>query len=282
MCGIVGLWNYKRKTPVNRELLERMTGTLAHRGPDDSGAYLDDAAGLALGYRRLAIIDLSPAGHQPMSNEDGSVWLVFNGEIYNFHELRPDLEARGHAFRSRTDSEVILHLYEERGVDVHARPERHVRLRHLGCARSRSLLLARDRAGQEAAVLPATTASGCCSPASSRRYSPTPAWRREVEPGGPGRIYGPGLRGRAAHDLRGHSQAAAGAHAGVRGGPDISRALLGLAAGLAPAERPARGRAGARERAGCLDEAVRIGMMSDVPLGAFLSGGVDSSAVVAG
>ena len=89
-----------------------MSDTIRHRGPDDSGVYVDGRVGFA--FRRLSIIDLSAAGHQPMSNEDGTVWIVFNGEIYNFRELRAQLEPR-HCFRSQTDTEVLLHLYEELG-----------------------------------------------------------------------------------------------------------------------------------------------------------------------
>ena len=88
MCGICGVWNYGDGQPVGRPDLETMRDTLTHRGPDDAGCYFDDRVGLGLGFRRLSIIDLTPAGHQPMSNEDGSIWTVFNGEIYNFPALR--------------------------------------------------------------------------------------------------------------------------------------------------------------------------------------------------
>lgn len=109
MCGINGFsWR-------DRSLIEKMNGCLEHRGPDDQSTYLDD--NVSLGHRRLAIIDLSPAGKQPMANEDGTIWIVFNGEIYNFGEIRKDLEERGHRFSSRTDTEVIVHSYEEWGQD---------------------------------------------------------------------------------------------------------------------------------------------------------------------
>ena len=98
MCGISGKLYFDSTRPVEREVLERMNASLAHRGPDDAGIYCVGAAGLA--HRRLSIIDLSPAGHQPMTNEDGTVWIVFNGEIYNFPALRADLVRRGHRFRS--------------------------------------------------------------------------------------------------------------------------------------------------------------------------------------
>jgi len=117
MCGISGLVNCG-----NREALARMTNVQTHRGPDDSGLWerhFPDGGYIGLGSRRLAILDLSAYGHMPMSNEDGSVWITHNGEIYNFADLRRELEAQSnaHRFRSHTDTEVILHLYEEEGVD---------------------------------------------------------------------------------------------------------------------------------------------------------------------
>ncbi|MCI0562157.1 MAG: asparagine synthase (glutamine-hydrolyzing) [Nitrososphaera sp.] len=110
MCGIAGIFNLN-STPVSPVILRKMTDAIAHRGPDGEGFYIDSFVGL--GHRRLAIIDLSPAGHQPMMTPDGQYILSYNGEVYNFQELRIELEARGHHFRSRTDSEVILHAYAE-------------------------------------------------------------------------------------------------------------------------------------------------------------------------
>jgi len=115
MCGIGGKLYFDSARPVEREILERMNAILAHRGPDDAGIFCDGPVGLA--HRRLSIIDLSAAGHQPMANEDGTIWIVFNGEIYNFQSLRADLVRGGHQFRSNTDTEVILHLYEDHGAD---------------------------------------------------------------------------------------------------------------------------------------------------------------------
>ena len=115
MCGITGVVNCG-----DRETLARMTRVQAHRGPDDSGLWdrkLPDGAYIGLGSRRLAILDLSPDGHMPMCNEDRTVWITYNGEIYNFPELRRELEAKGHVFRSHTDTEVIIHLYEQEGPD---------------------------------------------------------------------------------------------------------------------------------------------------------------------
>ena len=118
MCGIAGIFNVNGE-PTSAVVLRRMTDAIAHRGPDGEGFYVDGF--VAMGHRRLAIIDLSPAGHQPMISADGSVVLIFNGEIYNFHELRLELEARGHQFRSRTDTEVILNAWVEWGADCVSR-----------------------------------------------------------------------------------------------------------------------------------------------------------------
>jgi len=118
VCGILGIHNYANgSVPLTENLIAGMRDTIRHRGPDDSGLWIDPARKVGLGFRRLSIIDLSPNGHQPMTNEDGTVHIVFNGEIYNFQELRPGLEKKGHVFRSHTDTEVIIHLYEEMGPD---------------------------------------------------------------------------------------------------------------------------------------------------------------------
>src|SRR6516164_3363047 len=115
MCGICGTANWGELSHV-----ERMNALQRHRGPDDYGTWHHvsaDGSRFVLGSTRLAIIDLSSAGHMPMSNEDDTVWIAYNGEVYNAAELRQYLEARGHHFRSRTDTEVVLHLYEEEGFD---------------------------------------------------------------------------------------------------------------------------------------------------------------------
>src|ERR1035437_8815889 len=112
MCGICGKLNFERSKSVSKDLLKSMADAIRHRGPDDEGYYCSGPLGL--GFRRLSIIDLK-TGHQPMCNEVGTVWIVFNGEIYNYQELRKDLLSKGHIFKSQTDTEVIVHLYEEYG-----------------------------------------------------------------------------------------------------------------------------------------------------------------------
>ena len=118
MCGICGIVSTK---PIEGSLIKRMTALLEHRGPDDEGTYLTQDAQhtthIALGHRRLSIIDLSPAGHQPMANEDKTIWLVYNGELYNFRELSVQLKTCGHQFRTDCDTEVIVHAWEEWGDD---------------------------------------------------------------------------------------------------------------------------------------------------------------------
>jgi asparagine synthase (glutamine-hydrolysing) len=115
MCAITGKYNFEMGRGVDRRTIEAMTDVMSHRGPNDRGIYLKE--NIALGHRRLSILDLSTAGHQPMCNETGTVWVVFNGEIYRYKELRTRLEGLGHIFQSNTDTEVIVHAYEEYGVE---------------------------------------------------------------------------------------------------------------------------------------------------------------------
>ena len=138
MCGICGATGQ-----VDAEVLRAITDTLAHRGPDDLGFH--ESPGISLGVRRLSIIDV-PGGHQPIANEDGSVTVAFNGEIYNHPELRHRLESRGHRFATNTDTEVLVHLYEEYG-DALVHLLQGMFAFALWDAKRRRLLLARDRLG---------------------------------------------------------------------------------------------------------------------------------------
>src|SRR6516164_9075744 len=117
MCGITGLFNHSRNEEVHSERLLLMRDSMIHRGPDDSGIYISPDRSLGLAHRRLSIIDLSAAGRQPMSDAESRYWITFNGEIYNFAELRRDLENQGVAFRSHSDTEVLLYLYKSRGKE---------------------------------------------------------------------------------------------------------------------------------------------------------------------
>src|SRR3954471_19894550 len=117
MCGIVGVYG-RRSGPVDVEQVLRMRDAMRHRGPDDEGVWRSDAGEIVLAHRRLAIVDLSPAGRAPMGNEDGSVQVTFNGEIYNHVALRRELESAGHRFRSQCDTEVLVHLWEAHGPEM--------------------------------------------------------------------------------------------------------------------------------------------------------------------
>src|SRR5262245_45183325 len=143
MCGIAGYYRLPVAPEQRRPLLERMIATLSHRGPDGSGTFLDGDVGLA--HSRLSIIDVG-GGRQPMCNEDGTVWITFNGEIFNYVELRAELIARGHVFKTTSDTEVIVHLYEERGPDCVSALNGDFAFA-IWDQRQQRLVLARDRVG---------------------------------------------------------------------------------------------------------------------------------------
>ncbi len=145
MCGICGAISAKAQDPINRSVIERMNRALAHRGPDDEGYYIHGPVGM--GHRRLSIIDLE-TGRQPISNEDGTVWIVFNGEIYNYRQLRKQLFEKGHQFATNTDTEVIVHLYEELQGDCVNELRGMFAFAIWDKLRSQ-LFLARDRLGQK-------------------------------------------------------------------------------------------------------------------------------------
>ncbi|MBI5464675.1 MAG: asparagine synthetase B, partial [Ignavibacteriales bacterium] len=147
VCGICGILNYGNSSPTfDDSTLKRMSDVMAHRGPDDSGTFISPDHRMGFGFRRLAIVDLSPTGHQPMFSTDGSITLVFNGEIYNHLVLRKEFEAKGYHYRSRSDAESIICAYQEYGLDFV-----HKLLGMFALAlwdeRKRRLVLARDRIG---------------------------------------------------------------------------------------------------------------------------------------
>ena len=145
MCGIAGIVSATRESNITEALVREMCNRIIHRGPDDEGILVEDGAGL--GMRRLSIIDLS-GGHQPVFNEARSAWIVYNGEIYNFPELRAELLSRGHSFYTKTDTEVIIHLYEEMGADC-VQKLRGMFALAIYDKTNRKLLLARDRLGKK-------------------------------------------------------------------------------------------------------------------------------------
>src|SRR3984957_15481629 len=145
MCGICGKFMLDSGADVSPHTIKAMTDVMFHRGPDDEGFFV--AGQIGLGFRRLSIIDLS-GGHQPISNEDGTIWLVFNGEIYNYQALRRELIGKGHIFKTQSDTEVIVHLYEEFGTDC-VKKLRGMFAFAIFDERRHSLLLARDRLGKK-------------------------------------------------------------------------------------------------------------------------------------
>jgi len=277
LCGICGVFRIADGEPVSRTAVEAMTRTIAHRGPDDSGVALFDGA--ALGFRRLSIIDLD-TGRQPLANEDETLWLVCNGEIYNHRALRAELAAKGHRFRTRTDVEVLLHLYEEMGEAMLDRLNGQFAFAILDRRRGR-LFLARDPFG--VAPLFHTVAGGSFVFASEiKAILAHPGVDRRVDLTGLEQVLAlPGLVSPrtmfAGIDSLppGHALVVDGA--GVRGRPYWD---LAYPAEAEPADP--RGEAEFREElAHVLTESVRRRLQADVPVGAYLSGGLDSSLVVA-
>ncbi|MBE3551597.1 MAG: asparagine synthase (glutamine-hydrolyzing) [Kyrpidia tusciae] len=270
MCGICGIAN--RDGNVEMETLRQMAERIVHRGPDDEGFYL--GSGVGFGFRRLSIIDVA-GGHQPMSNEDGSIWVVFNGEIYNYKWLRRELVERGHQFRTDTDTEVLVHLYEEEGLDLVGRL-RGMFAFAIWDEPRRTLLLARDHFGikplyytltPEGLVFASEIKSLLAVPGIEARVKPESLWNY--------------LTFQYVPDPETMFE-------GIKKLPPAHRliwregeAKLGRywEATFEPADRPLP--AFVDEVREVLRESVRAHMNSDVPRGAFLSSGVDSSTIVA-
>lgn len=279
MCGICGIWEYgANEGRVETSLIGRMRDQMTHRGPDDSGELIFDDARGGFGFRRLSIIDLSAAGHQPMHGCDDRTWLVFNGEIYNHASLRNGLEQRGHIYASRTDSETIIHLYEERGLDFVNEIEGDYAIALWDATRER-LVLARDRIGVKplyfyfkdgrfifASEIKAILQHPAVTPDIDERslyhyltFLTTPA---------PNTLFRNIQKLPAGHwltltrdgtlNVTQYWDALPATEHQVRSDEEHQQAILAL-----------------------LRDSIRKRMMSDVPFGVFLSGGVDSSANVA-
>lgn len=281
MCGICGAFAFNDSFACDERVLVAMRDTMVHRGPDDAGVWRSPSGRAGLGHRRLSIVDVSPAGHQPMGNEDGSVWVAFNGEIYNHAELREELQARGHTYRSHCDTETIVHLYEEEGERCVERLDGMFALA-IWDERRHELFLARDRLGKKPLYWTSTAAGLCfaseikallrhpavsadldveafydyltfvCTPAPATMFAGisklAPAERMTVSADGAIRsdTYWSPLSADAAAEVAGRSE------------DELGERLLEL-----------------------LRASIAKRMMSDVPFGVFLSGGVDSSTNVA-
>jgi len=287
MCGIAGgIWLHNAPG-LSRDVLKTMTDAIAHRGPDDQGhliihpknnpSILDapPSPGVALGFRRLSIIDLA-AGNQPLGNEDGSVQIVFNGEIYNYQELRRRLEGSGHTFRTHTDTETIVHLYEDLGLDCFEHLNGMFAMAIWDQRRER-LVLARDRLGKKPLYY-AMHDGRLVFASELKSLMQLPGISKEIDPGAidlyltyqyiphPHSIY-KGIRKLPP----GHFAVFENGELSVQRywNVDWSRET--------PKDQPTA----SRELKTMLADAVRIRLRSDVPLGAFLSGGIDSSLIVA-
>ena len=275
MCGINGLVHTDPRHPVDRELLRRLTTTMAHRGPDADGFFW--GAGAALGHRRLSIIDLS-TGDQPIYNEDRSKVVVLNGEIYNFRELRAQLEQRGHRFSTSSDTEVIVHGWEEWGDDC----IRHLRGMFgiaLWDARARRLLLARDRVGKKPLYY-LHDAERLLFASELKAIVGDPSVKRVVSPEALDDYLSFGAVP-APRTVYAGIQQLPPAHYLVWEAGRVRTVEYWDPASVVPGP-PRRESDYLEEFDSIFAEAVRLRLISDVPLGAFLSGGVDSSAVVAG
>ena len=284
MCGVGGFL-VVRTAATRKELEARLWGMVArlrHRGPDDEGVWTDCRAGLA--HARLSIIDLSPAGHQPMASADGSAWITYNGEVYNFAEIRQELEALGYRFRSRSDSEVIVNGWQAWGPKIFSRLRGMFALA-IWDRRSQRLILARDRLGKKPLYY-AATATAFLFGSEIKAVLAWPGLSRTAD-----------MSAIDSYLTFGYVPAPQTAFDGIRklpaahylvlealpdgslGGPELVRYWR------LPGPRGVRHHRSVaelrRELVAQLEEAVRLRLISDVPLGAFLSGGVDSSAVVA-
>jgi len=275
MCGIAGIFSFDSEKEVSEGLLKKMCSVLGHRGPDDEGIEIFSGGKAGFGHRRLSIIDIE-GGHQPLSNEDGTVWVVFNGEIYNFQELRQDLEKNGHRFKTRTDVEVIIHLYEDKGVRC-LDDLRGMFAFGLWDGREGRLFVARDRLGQKPliytflngqfifaseikAILQLPTVSRSVNAAAlndylTYQYVPHPLTMFEgIEKLSPAHYM---VVERRRREVKRYWNVDFSREENLPE-PEYSRRIRSL-----------------------LEEATKLRLISDVPLGAFLSGGVDSSITVA-
>jgi len=275
MCGIAGQLFFDQTRPVRHEELSRMVNTLVHRGPDDEGYFVQDSVGL--GMRRLAIIDLT-AGQQPIANEDRSIWVVLNGEIYNFPDLRHRLLQKGHIFRTNSDTEVLVHLYEEEG-DEFPRSLNGMYAFALWDQRQRKLILVRDRLGVKPlyyALLPDRLVFASEIKALLQAEIPRDIDRQALHHYlSLGYIPAPWSIFQAVKKLEaGHLMTVQGAQCTIKKYWD-------LPTNQEHAFVPQEFQRLQEEFRALLIDSIKIRLLSDVPLGVFLSGGIDSSTIVA-
>jgi len=277
MCGINGIaLSTKSGSHVKREVVERMRDVMTHRGPDDAGIFIDGQVGL--GHRRLSIVDVA-AGHQPMTNEDGSLQITYNGEIYNHADFRTELEQRGHVYRTHCDTETILHLYEEHGSDC-VKLLRGMFAFAIWDRKSRELFIARDRLGVKplyyaqtedgslyfASEIKALLRTGELKP--EINFAALPDYLANHATSGEATLYG-----RVKRLLPGHTLVWRDGRIEIKKYWDVSFSKV---EGQKLSEKDY-----IAEWSNLFRASVRLRLMADVPLGMFLSGGIDSSAIAA-
>jgi asparagine synthase (glutamine-hydrolysing) len=281
MCGFAGIFHYARSTDdITEPLLERMGDVIAHRGPDDKGTYVSPCRRVGLSFRRLSIIDLSPAGHQPMSTTDGRLWIVFNGEIYNHLALRAELEAAGYTYRSRTDTETLLYAYRHWGEEFVTKLEGMFAIA-IWDADAETVLLYRDRIGikplyfsmRDGALLFGSEIKALLQhPLCSAAVSPEALYHyfTYIHTPAPCTMFDGVMKLRAGHMAK------------MRAGGSFDVRQYWDPLGHRDPDFDYEDEDAVTDRIRTLfREAVAKRMMSDVPFGVFLSGGIDSSANVA-
>ena len=279
MCGIAGfidLWGSgKQRLHDDRAaILDRMCRVIRHRGPDDQGVLVKP--GVALGMRRLAIIDLV-SGNQPMSGEDGSVTIVFNGEIYNFQEIKPKLEARGHVFKTHSDTEAIVHAYEEFGPEC-LQDLRGMFAFAIWDEKARTLFIARDRAGKKPLYYTTTRNGTFVFGSELKALLEHPDVQREINPEALDAYFTLGYVPDPLTIFRNILKLPPGHYLNFKDGQTTVRQYWDFKFKAAQSQTEDDY---LNQLRALLDESVRLRLISDVPLGAFLSGGIDSSTVVA-
>ena len=273
MCGISGIFEFDQARTVDRETVHRMNESLRHRGPDDEGIYVD--RGIGLGHRRLSIIDVA-GGHQPISNEDGSIWVLLNGEIYNYSQLSQDLRARGHKFQTRSDTEVIVHLYEDYGEDCFSRLRGMFAIA-IWDGRQRRLVLARDRVGKKPLYY-CTDNAKVIFASELKAIIAGKGRQLQMDPLAASDYFSLGYVPAPKTIYEGIRKVLPAHYVVVSADGLREKSYWRLSFGNTEQHSEQEWSEMVREQ---LCEATRIRLMSEVPLGAFLSGGVDSSSIVA-
>lgn len=276
MCGIAGIFDIQGKCEISQESLARMNQAQFHRGPDEGGLHTEP--GVGLGHRRLSIIDLS-SGHQPLFNEDGSIVVVFNGEIYNFVDLIPELQALGHIFRTRCDTEVIVHAWEQWGEACVER-FRGMFAFALWDRNQETLFLARDRMGVKPLYYGYSQDGMLIFGSELKALTAYPACRREIDPCAIEEYFAYGYVAEPRTIYKDAYKLPPGHTLTIKRGQGLAQSREYWDVPFEPiaaiSEQEAQ-----EELLRLLRESIKIRLVSEVPLGAFLSGGVDSSAVVA-